>query len=382
MDELKPGQHTGYIPVDPKPSDWIRGGETGITGALINSSGDWRPYLPAPKCQLMKVDGVSYGDTESCTNFSATNHLATYLNWLVKTNQIPAEALQFLKDNGYFDAAGLINLSPRFSALTSGTTPNGNNQPAVWDALRNVGIVPEQDCPAPVDQWRAKIQSGSWTVQDLWNIWFDKSAITPDAKRKATQFLKYFTIQYHWAAYPAAPGNPDIFRQDMLVAPLNIATAVCPGWNTDDPIKACGAGTQHATEMCEVELYAYDIFDHYNPYLKQFALDYDITYAMQGIAVVGISLPSPSPSYKHHFSKQLQAGMTDPEVVALQDALKADGDFPATVQSTGWFGPITQTAVQKFQAKYGIVSSGTPDTTGYGRVGPKTIAKLNELFDN
>lgn len=36
--------------------------------------------------------------------------------------------------------------------------------------------------------------------------------------------------------------------------------------------------------------------------------------------------------------------------------------------------------MQRFQKKYNIVSSGTPETTGYGLVGPKTRAKLNEVF--
>ena len=46
---------------------------------------------------------------------------------------------------------------------------------------------------------------------------------------------------------------------------------------------------------------------------------------------------------------------------------------------TGYYGSLTTRAVQLFQAKYGIISSGSPFTTGYGFVGPKTRAKLNEF---
>src|SRR6185295_12563709 len=46
----------------------------------------------------------------------------------------------------------------------------------------------------------------------------------------------------------------------------------------------------------------------------------------------------------------------------------------------GYFGSLTQAAVQRFQAAQGIVSSGTPSTTGYGRVGPTTMARINDLM--
>ena len=39
---------------------------------------------------------------------------------------------------------------------------------------------------------------------------------------------------------------------------------------------------------------------------------------------------------------------------------------------TGYFGLITEKAVQQWQKEHAIVSSGSPATTGYGAVGPKT----------
>ena len=41
------------------------------------------------------------------------------------------------------------------------------------------------------------------------------------------------------------------------------------------------------------------------------------------------------------------------------------------------FGPATLAALKKFQIKYGIVKAGV---VGYGSVGPKTRAKLNQVL--
>ena len=46
------------------------------------------------------------------------------------------------------------------------------------------------------------------------------------------------------------------------------------------------------------------------------------------------------------------------------------------VDTTGYFGPATEAAVQRWQAQNGVVSSGSPDTTGYGYVGAKTRAAM------
>lgn len=71
---------------------------------------------------------------------------------------------------------------------------------------------------------------------------------------------------------------------------------------------------------------------------------------------------------------------TQSDVVALQDILKFEGCMPTNVDSTGYFGALTLAAVQKLQLKHGIVTSGTPETTGFGRVGPKTRAYLNATY--
>lgn len=72
----------------------------------------------------------------------------------------------------------------------------------------------------------------------------------------------------------------------------------------------------------------------------------------------------------------LSMGSRGSDVIALQRFLTTQ--FSGFDQSyvTGYFGPLTQDAVSQWQAEHGIVSAGTPQTTGWGSVGPRTAAAM------
>ena len=83
------------------------------------------------------------------------------------------------------------------------------------------------------------------------------------------------------------------------------------------------------------------------------------------------------------FAKALKTGSTNTDVKKLQLILNSDSDTQIASsgvgspgQETNYYGSLTRKAVEKFQVKYGIAKSGDE---GYGTVGPKTRAKLNEL---
>lgn len=85
----------------------------------------------------------------------------------------------------------------------------------------------------------------------------------------------------------------------------------------------------------------------------------------------------PVPLPKYTFLQDLEFGMRNTDVKMLQDILKFEQLFPLNADSTGYFGAVTKTAVQKFQVKYKIA---TEQDAGYGRVGPRTRSKLNILY--
>lgn len=71
------------------------------------------------------------------------------------------------------------------------------------------------------------------------------------------------------------------------------------------------------------------------------------------------------------FTVQMEEGMRGNEITRLQTFLRADASIYPEGLVTGYFGSLTRTAVIRFQARYGIAQ--------VGRVGPVTLAKINEL---
>lgn len=71
-------------------------------------------------------------------------------------------------------------------------------------------------------------------------------------------------------------------------------------------------------------------------------------------------------------TRSLSLGMTSDDVKMLQEVLASDPSIYPEGLVTGYYGSLTEKAVKKFQAKFGIEQA--------GRVGPKTLAKLNALL--
>lgn len=364
----QPGQNNGVITVAPTLTDFVAGAETGITEIVRNPSGKWQPSEPPGEWQkLLGVTvpndtGFNTGgpDFLDCVSFSANDAIETLGDFLLP--QWDDEHNAFLKDNGYLNANGTLNFADRFLAEVSGTTKNGNSLPAVWDAFKKHGAVPELAWPTPVDEIKA-------SPANYWDIYYKQ--IPDSVLTLGEKFLAMFDIAYEWVILPGTNKSLLSVQSALSISPLQIATAVCQGWNNNAPVNGCGAGAQHATLLTGADISGYSILDHYVPFDKQLAPNYDITYAMRGIITPKAAPVKTKISYV--FNVNLSVGMdASPEIHKLQETLQYLGYMKPGV--FGPFGPQTQSALAAFQKASGIV-----DAPQGAHFGPQTRAKMNLL---
>jgi len=368
-------QNSGLIVKDPTPIAWVVGVETGAQAVVVNPSADWRAYEPRGEWQALiwtDKNGVSYyKDTVSCVSFSANNNLETFLNFMIKNEKFPNDAIQWLRSNGYFDENGNVNFSDRFTAKMSNTSKQGNSLESIWQSIHNNGLVSEKDWSMPIDAMKAD-------PANYWETYM--SEIPANVIAKGKLFATLFPVDYEWLAFQARPLTDDQFREALKIAPIQIATAVCWPWNTDKVILGCGDGANHATQLSFIEESGQrDIFDTYDPFGKHLSGDYHLTWAMRGV-IRSLIMPINTPVRLNHvFSKQLRFGMPiGPEVKLMQTALQmlispVSGKPYMKPGTFGAFGPVTRVALGLFQTDHGI-----PDPDGQGtNFGPKTRDVMN-----
>jgi spore germination protein len=80
------------------------------------------------------------------------------------------------------------------------------------------------------------------------------------------------------------------------------------------------------------------------------------------------------PGFALAATRSLSVGMSGTDVTTVQKELIAK-EYLAAGKATGYFGPLTEAAVKKFQCDQKIICSGA-SVSGYGIVGPKTRAAL------
>lgn len=321
----------GVVTAPPRGTDYILGSTTNKIN-ITRMVKDWALYLPILESQANKI-----WDFSDCTTMSAGHAIEMQLNYLLFTNQLSDEALNFFHNNNYI-VDGIFRISKRFNATLNGTEKiPGNTLYNVGDHFRSDGFIPDM----------------MWTTTDnmTWEEFY--SPIPQHLIDLGKKALWYITIQYQFISY----------REDLLpslyAAPIQVATEVCAGWESGHVVQKCsGQPLQHATII-----YGQDgsnnwlNFDQLPTFLQKLAPDYELPLNMQYI----ITLKPTT----------LRKGMWGANVTILQEDLNSVG---YKLTPDGSFGGITETAVKDFQKKHGLVADGI--------AGSKTLQKLSDIKDS
>lgn len=328
---------SGFIPVEPKPEDYVIGGITGVSDSSIRiATGDWTLYLP-----YVKAQSTVMFDTLSCVTFSAISTIETQLNYLYSNSMLTDNANAFLISNGFVQG-GKVSFSRRFTAIMSKTTKDGNTFPNVWDSIRYDGLLPDVILPFGGSDFSS---------------YHNPNNILPTHINLAKQLLSYFDIKYEWIILSSVDGQISTTNEKVSVsnakqqAPLQMAI----------PFPA-----HHATTLMSDT----EIFDSYTPYIFSFSDSYPVQYIMRGI------ISEKVPIIAYHFSTALGKGDISNDVIMLQKFLNAtDTPIGNYGKETNYFGDMTQQALSLFQKKWNILPS-------IGFFGPATMAKVNSFCSN
>lgn len=321
-------KNLGLLIAEPKSKDYILGSNSPIV--LDRIIKDWSPYLPANESQRN-----NFADFLTCVTMSGADHsLVTQLNYLISTGKMSDEATHFFHNENYL-VDGKFSLSTRFNAKLNNTeTLKGNYLNNVADCVRRDGFIPEMDWPT--------------TAEMSYTEFYRQIPISLFAKGKKA--LWFIDIKYQWVP-------KEKITEVIEGAPVQIATEVCPGWDSGQTVKKCsGLPLQHATMIYGTDEYLDWLdFDQYSPFKQALAQDYELPHNLQYIVTMK--------------PLALRNGMKGSNVLQLQKDLNKLG-FVTT--EDGQFGPKTEIQVKSFQNKTGL----NPD----GIAGTKTLRKLKELI--
>jgi hypothetical protein len=262
-------QHKGILE-QLRETDYLAGA---LPFEIRVKDGNWEQYLP--DFDKQKLDSL---ETDACVPFSAVQSVETQVNFLLAQGAIPQAYLDQLKQLNFVDASGKFHFhaSERYIAKLDGTNENGTPMVAPPDAMRKFGLIPFSD----------------WTFTEgmTWDDFY--SSIPANLILRGKQFLNFFDIQYEWIKN-GGPGTPVALMQTHLQqAPLCIGAPVCEPWDQVSVPTCSSLEAAHSTLVYNVDTITH-FFDHYVPFKKVFALDYNIPFILK-IVVTVKPLPLPS----------------------------------------------------------------------------------------
>lgn len=276
-------QQSGFLyKFDPRD---YKTGASPLGWDVLVPSGDWRPYVPSDE----KQHNLTF-DTMSCTTFSALNVIEFTVNYFLKEKKLSASQLATLTELGFIEN-GRFNASDRFTAIMSGTMPNGNYAQNVMDSVRKDGLLAEKYFP---------FQGNSWAE------YHDKLKITEAMKVKAKKILDIFDFAYEWV--PVNSYGTDL-AEALKQSPVQVAVT-----------------KESPTHMIMLPHMEWE-YETYEPHLRK--RNRTIAYAMK----IQVKAKTPPPTYTYFSQAEVAQWKLKPEMWTLLDKIRGEFGYPIRITS-------------------------------------------------
>lgn len=159
---------------DVKPTDYVFGAVS--QPCIYSIPLEDRPfYLPTGEIQR----GVQ--DFADCASRGPHNIIEAKLTYAYQRNLMKPENKRWLEAKGYLNG-NRVEVSDRFTAIKSGTTPQGNSLIAPLDSIHRNGCIPKKMLPA-------------YSQMD-WADYHNKADITPAMEALGLEFAQRFVFNY------------------------------------------------------------------------------------------------------------------------------------------------------------------------------------------
>lgn len=213
----------------------------------LNPSGDWEPY--APENELQNDNGL---ETFNCTNYATIKAIIALAKFL-GFEDFPKDA------------------SERYTGVLTGTTKEGNEPHHVIEKIRNeFGLIPAEKLP-----FSEQI--------DTWEEYYSPNPMDEDLVALGQSLLARYSFGQEWVFPPESKLSPEKKQQKLQEALKRGTVAVSVrAWEKKGAVYTKEPGTRdnHWIWLAKYDKNGYPIvYDHYKPFRKKLAKDYDFTCA-------------------------------------------------------------------------------------------------------
>lgn len=194
---LAPRDH-GFRPDETQPDHYVYQGVSGIEDRpVLNSTGDWTPYLPKAERQN---SAEHFYDTRNCVVFANQAALETLRNFH-KFDDFPSDC------------------SDRFIGVMAGSEGNGNTPHKVLEAIRASGVIPDHVLP-----FTESIRSNE--------EYFSPRPMSPEFVKLGQENRSRFNVFHEWVFNN---DQPPARKQELLLEALTkgAVTVSVYAWDKD-----------------------------------------------------------------------------------------------------------------------------------------------------